>query len=400
VRRSALLSAVLISSLAIMTGCGGSSSGKGSSSGSGPLNVGLIVSLTGNYAPLGSEDQKAVELAVQQLNDKGGLLGHKINLIVKDDKSQPDQSVLDFNQLTSAKVIAVIGSPFSNSALATIPQVDRAKIPYLSLTPADEQAKPVHPDVFVVPATSGTYAERILQYFQAQHLTRVAVAYDGASSYAQAGFAGMRDKAARYGVTLVATEQFQTGTTEFSGVLNHVKSAGAQALTVWATGAHAVAFAKQYPTAKLGIPLMLTGAQASTLWLKPTGAAAEGMFVASAIGVVGDALPAGAQKQAIDELAGPFQSKYGYPPPQFAADGYTAVKLLAAAVQKANGTQAAKIVSALEGLSLTTPNGVYHYSRTDHAGLGPQYISIDVVSGGQLTATDWARTQLATVAGG
>jgi branched-chain amino acid transport system substrate-binding protein len=365
-----------------------------------PLNVGLIVSLTGNYAPLGSEDKKSVELAVQQINDAGGLLGRKINLIEKDDKSQPEQSVLSFNELKSSGVVAVIGSPFSNSALATIPQVDRDKIPYVSLTPADEQVNPVHPYVFVVPATSGTYAERILEYYQAQSITKIAVAHDTRSSYANAGFNGMQAKATRYGVTVVGSEEFQTSTTEFSAVLNHAKASGAQALTVWATGPPAVAFAKQYATAGLTIPLMFTGAQASTLWLKPTGPAAEGVFVASSIAVAGAALPDGAQKKAIDAMAVPFASQYGYPPPQFAADGYTGVKLLAAALQKADSTDAEKLRAAFEGLSLTTPNGTYHYSGSDHAGLTAQYISINVVKGGAFQATDWARTKLAAVAGG
>ena len=359
------------------------------------LKIGLIVSLTGNYAPLGTEDKKAVELAVQQIDNAGGLLGRKIELITKDDKSQPEQSVLAFNDLKGAGVAAVIGSPFSNSALATIPQVDREKIPYISLTPADEQVKPLHPYVFVVPATSATYADRILQYYQAQGITKVAVAHDRRSSYANAGTAGMKAKAAQYGVTLVADEQFETTTTEFSAVLNHVRASGAQALTVWATGPPAVAFAKQYATAGLKIPLMFTGAQASTLWLKPTGPAAEGVNVASSIAVVGDALPAGPQKSAIEELANPFTTQYGYPPPQFAADGYTGMKLLAAAVTAANSADHEKIQKAFEGLTLTTPNGTYHYSATDHAGLTADYISINVVKGGKFEATDWAKGKLA-----
>lgn len=372
---------------------------KNEKSSDGPLSVGLIVSLTGNYAPLGSEDKKSVELAVQQINTAGGLLGRQIKLVEKDDKSQPDQSVLSFNDMKN-DVVAVIGSPFSNSALATIPQVDRDKIPYVSLTPADEQVNPIHPYVFVVPATSATYADRILQYYQAQKLTKVAVAYDSRSSYAGAGFKGMQAKAAQYGVTLVATEEFQTSTTEFSAVLNHVKTSGAQALTVWATGPPAVAFAKQYATARLGIPLMFTGAQASTLWLQPAGAAAEGVFVASSIAVAGDALPAGPQKTAIDEMAKPFTAQYGYPPPQFAADGYTGMKLLAAAIQKANSTDPAKIQAAFEGLTLTTPNGTYHYTSTDHAGLTSDYISINVVKSAKFQVTDWAKAKLSTVAGG
>ena len=64
------------------------------------------------------------------------------------------------------------------------------------------------------------------------------------------------------------------------------------------------------------------------------------------------------------------------------------------------GTDAEKIRSALEGLTLTTPNGTYHYSATNHAGLTAKYIAIDVVKGGKIQATDWAQTELAAVAGG
>src|SRR3954454_7847333 len=147
----------------VVAGCGG-----GPASSDDPIRVGQIVSLTGNYSPLGTENKKSVELAVEKVNRDGGVLGgRKLELVVKDDKSQPDQSVLAFNDLRGDDVSAVIGSPFSNSALATIPSVDRAKIPYLSLTPADEQVKPLHPYVFVVPALASLYAERILQYLEA-----------------------------------------------------------------------------------------------------------------------------------------------------------------------------------------------------------------------------------------
>lgn len=390
--------ATFLAALALVitaAGCGDDSSAGGDE----PIRVGQIVSLTGNYAPLGTENEKSVALAVEQVNAAGGVLGRKIELIVRDDKSQPDQSVLAFNDLKGKDVSAVIGSPFSNSALATIPLVDREKIPYVSLTPADEQVKPIHPYVFVVPATSATYADRILQYLKAEGITKVAVAYDGKSSYAKAGFNGTKEQAAEHGITLTATPEFQTTTTEFSAVFNQVRSSGAQALIVWATGPPGVALAKQYATAGLNVPLVFTGAQASKLWLEPVGAAAEGVTVASSIGVVGASLPDGSQKQAIDELAGPFQTKHGYAPPQFAQDGYTGVKLLVAAIEKAQSTDAEKVQQALEGLSLTTPNGTYTYSADDHAGLKADYISVNTVKGGAFVPTEWAQTQLAAVAG-
>jgi branched-chain amino acid transport system substrate-binding protein len=384
--------------LVTAAGCGDDESGNESGSDD-PVRLGQIVSLTGNYSPLGSENQKSVAMAIEQLNGAGGIGGRRIELTVRDDKSQPDQAVLAFNDL-KGNADAIIGSPFSNSALATIPMVDREEIPYLSLTPADEQVKPIHPYVFVVPATSATYAEATLQYLQATKVTRLAVAYDTKSSYAVAGFKGLQAKSGQYGVTLDPVEEFQTTATEFGAVFTHVRASSAQALMVWATGAPAVALTKQYAASGLEIPLILTGAQASKLFLGPAGPAAEGAVVSSSIGVVGDALPAGPQKTAIEELSTAFSAKYGYPPPQFAQDGYSAVKLLAAAIEKAAGTDRAKVRDALEGLTLTTPNGTYKYSATDHSGLTADYVSINTVRSGSFVPTDYAKAKLATLGGG
>jgi branched-chain amino acid transport system substrate-binding protein len=396
-RRLAALATGIALTLAA-TSCGDDDSPGGADE-QGPIRIGQIASLTGNYQPLGTEDQKAVALAVEEVNAAGGVLGRQVEVVVKDDQSQPDQSVLAWGELADGGAAAVIGSPFSNSALATIPRVDRDEIPYVSLTPADEQVDPIHPYVFVVPALSGTYAERMLQYFQDTGVTQVAVAYDTRSSYAVAGWAGMQAKAAEYGVTLLGPEEFQTSTTEFSAVFTHVRSTQAQALVAWATGPPAVALTKQYASAGLDLPLVLTGAQASPLFLEPAGPDAEGVTVLSSVGVVGSALPDGPLKTAVDDLTAAYQSSYGYPPPQFAQDGYAGAQLLFAAIEAAGSTEPAAIRDALEGLSLVTPNGVYQYSDSDHSGLTMDYISVNTVQDGEFVPTDWASDQLAALTG-
>jgi branched-chain amino acid transport system substrate-binding protein len=386
---SPLLAALALTATAA-TACGGA----GPDNGKGPIKVGLVVSLTGNYAPLGSEDKKAVELAVEQANAKGGLLGRKIELLFRDDKTLPDQAVLGFNDVKSKKVTAVIGPVFSNSALAVEPLAQREKIPYLSLAPASEQVKPIKSYVFVTPALSAMYAERYLQYFQYKGIKKIAVAHDSKSAYAVAGYDGTKELAAKYGVQIVRDEPFETTTTDFSTIFTHVKDSGAQALLFWGTGAPGVIVAKQYASAGLKVPLMLTGSQASKLWLQPVGPAAEGITVQSAIGVIGDHLPAGPQKQVIDQMAVPFEQKHGYSPPQFAQDGYSAALLLFEAITKAGSTDGPKIQKALEGMTLVTPNGKFRYSPTDHSGLTPDYISINTVKNGQFVPTDWAQRQL------
>jgi branched-chain amino acid transport system substrate-binding protein len=358
------------------------------------IQVGLIASLTGKFSALGSEDKKAVELAIEQVNAKGGILNKKITLLTRDDQTLPDKSVLAYNDLKAANVVAVIGSPFSNSALATIPLAERDGIPYLSLTPAEEQVQPIKRFVFVIPALTTAYAERYLEYMQAQKIKKIAVAHDSKGAYAISGYKAMKSMAPRYGVEIVRDEVFETTTSDFSPLFTHLKGSQAQAFVFWGTGPSGVTVAKQYATANAKIPLFMTPSQASKLWLEPVGPAAEGVTVSSAIGVVGEYLPDGPQKRVIMDMAEPYQQKFGYAPPQFAQDGYSASLLLFEAMRKAGSTQRDQIRGALEQLTLLTPNGLYRYSPTDHSGLTRDFISVNVVNGGKFVPTPWAKEQL------
>jgi len=359
------------------------------------IQLGLIAPLTGKFSALGSDGKKAVELAIEQVNEKGGLLGKKITLITRDDQTLPDKSVLAYNDLKAANVMAVIGSAFSNSALATLPLAQRDGIPYLSVTPAEEQVEPIRPYVFVIPALAPAYAERYFEYMQAQKITKIAVAHDTKGAYAVSGYKATKALAPKYGVEIVRDEVFEMTTSDFSALFAHVKGSGAQALVFWGTGPAGVTVTKQYAAANVKIPLFMTPSQATKLWLEPVGAAGEGVTVLSAIGVVGDTLPDGPQKQVIDQMAIPFSKKHGYAPPQFAQDGYSACLLLFEAIKKAGSTKRDEIRAALEGLTLLTPNGKYRYSATDHSGLSREFISVNVVQAGKFVPTPWAKEQLA-----
>ncbi|MEQ4725565.1 ABC transporter substrate-binding protein [Nonomuraea sp. B19D2] len=387
-----LLPSLVCLALAVAA-CGG-----GGSSAEGSVKVGLIVSLTGNYTPLGSEDKKAVELAVEQVNAQGGLLGRKVELVTRDDKTAPDQGIVAYNQI-KGEIDALIGPVFSNSALAIEPLAQRDKMPYLSLAPAQEQVEPIKSYVFVTPALSSMYAERYLQYIQAKGIKTVAVAWDSKSAYSVSGHKSMVALASRYGVKIAVDEPYETTTSDFSPLFTHVRDSTAEALVFWGSGAPGVTAAKQYVASGLKTPLFLTASQASKLWLEPMGGAAEGMTVQSAIGVVGEYLPDGKQKQVIEQMAEPYQQKHGYPPPQFAQDGYSASLLLFEAIRKAGGTDKAKVQQALERMDLVTPNGRFRYSPTDHSGLSPEFISVNTVQNGKFVPTDWAKEQLTKTAG-
>lgn len=364
------------------------------------IKLGLITSLTGKFSALGSENKKAVELAVEQVNAEGGLLGKKVSLITRDDQTLPDKSVLAYNDIKSSGIVAVIGSAFSNSALSTLPLAQRDGIPYLSPTPTEEQVQPIKSYVFVVPALSTEYAERYLEYMQAEKVGKIAIAHDTKGAYATSGYKAMQSLAPKYDVKIVKDEVFEMATSDFSPIFTHIKGSGAQAFVFWGTGPSGVTVTKQYDATNMQIPLFMTPSQASKLWLDPVGPAGEGVTVLSSIGVVGEYLPDGPQKQVIQKMTDAFQKKYGYAPPQFAQDGYSACTILFEAIRKAGVADRKKVQEALEHLTVLTPNGKYTYSPTDHAGITRQYISVNVVKDGKFVPTDWAKKQLArTVAG-
>lgn len=383
--------------LTVVIGTGCSPGGEGGDSDD-PIVVGYITPLTGDYSALGSDNELAVELAVEQINEDGGVLGRPVELLTRDDQSSPDQSVLAFNDLQSEDPVAVIGSAYSDSAMATLPTVERSGIPYISPTPADEQLDPLRDEVFVVPATAAAYAERALEYFSDEGMTRISVAYS-ATSYAVAGYLAMDELADDHGIDLVAVNEYEQDTTDFGHILTSLDDEEPDALLFWGTGPPGVTFTQQYAAVDADVPLVLTGSQASHLWSEPAGEDAEGVTVLSSIGVVGDHLPDSEQKDAILETVEAFSEEHGYAPPQFAMDGTSSVQLLAAAIEEAGTTEPEAILEALESLTLVTPNGTYAYGPEDHAGITTDAISVNTFEDGEFVPVPWAMEQFASAYG-
>lgn len=388
------LTAISVTALLALTLSACASGGAGGEEETGPIKIGVISSLTGNFTPLGTDNRAAVELAAEQVNRDGGIDGRKIELVMRDNKSQPEQAVIAYNDLKGEGIVALVGPSDSNSNLALAPLASRDKIPFMAGAPIDEQVRPGRPFVYMTPPTAVAVAENLSAYLADQGLTRIAVTYDGTTAYGQTTWAGMQEHAPEAGLEIVRSDAFEIGTTDFSPILTNVRGSGAQALVLLGTGAPAVVAAKQFAGADLGIPLVLSPSQASSLWLQPVGQAAEGMVVSSLAGVVGPDLPDSAFKDTVTAMAEAFQQAAGKYPPQFAFDGYTGLILLTSAMEKAGSTDPEAVEEALEGERWLTPSGYYEFSPEDHSGITAEQLSVNVVKGGAFVPTDWALQRL------
>lgn len=388
-----LIALVAVGLLTMTAACGTASSAATSS---GPVKIGLVAPLTGPFAPLGLGDKAAVEQEVARINAHGGVLGRKLEVTIKDDKTDVPQSVTDFNQLAADKsYTAILSSSNVSASTAAGPSMQSNRIPTIALGPVSAFKDGKNKYAFTCVAIPELYAEALVDYLKAQGLTKVAIAYTGKDPYGSVGNKATVDAAKAAGLDVVVDKEIDVAGTDFTPVISQVKAAKPDAFVVWVAGPASVIITKQF--AGSGIPLLMTGAEASNLYVQPAGQEGEGVTMTSNIAVPGRELPAGALKDSIDAFANPWlKANKGVYPPQFAFDGATGLQLLVAAIEKAKSTDREKVRNALESLDLLTPTGRFKFSPTDHGGIGKNAIAIVQVKGGELKATPYSLEQFKT----
>jgi branched-chain amino acid transport system substrate-binding protein len=375
--------AVIALTALLSAACAGGGAASGGSKG--PIQIGIDTSLTGNYALLGKDDKAAADLMVKMINGKGGINGRTVHMTVLDDGTSPTQSVVNYQKLVSQGVLAVEGPPQSTASMALIPEVDKAKVPDISVAAADAQVIPPHPYVFMTPPITFQGAAVTLSWMRQRGFDRLAVLYDGGSDFAVATFNALKRSAPKFGVQLVDIETFEAGSTNFTPQITRIKSSGAQLTIAAGSGSPMVILTKQYKDQGATIPLLVpTGASAQ--FIKPAEPEAENTFVNATMCVAGSKIPASNPfKKLIDGFAGPFEQTYGYYPSQFACDSAVAMTIMFAAIQKAGSDVTPQAVQqALQHLSVATPEGQYTYTPDRHYGMPDSAYLMGQVKNGQV----------------
>jgi branched-chain amino acid transport system substrate-binding protein len=369
--------------LVLSGGTGCAALGGSPAQSTGPIKIGMVTSLTGNYAPLGTNDKLAAQQIVDGVNAKNGINGRKLELDIVDDGSDPNQSVIQFNKVIGDGVVAVLGPPQSTADLALKPIANDKKMPTISLGAADEQVVPVTPYMWMTAPLSSQVAKTCVDFIKGQGKAKLAMLTDTKNAYAVSGHDATKKILDQAGVQLVADESFETTQTNFAPQFAKITDTRPDFLLVWATGAPPVVITKAWADLKNGIPLMMTAAEASTLYAQPAGAAAEGVFVQASMGVIGQALPTSNKfKKLVDDFAGPFQQANNYYPPQFAWDGMVATSFLVDAITR-KGATSEQIKDGLDSIDLDTPQGHYTFTPQKHAGMPDSTNVMSVIKDGQ-----------------
>ena len=198
-----------------------------------PVNIGALYPTTGSFAQIGQGCVNAAKLAVQMVNDAGGIKsqgGAKLNLIVSDVQSDTTVTRTETDRLISGNKLSAIHGCFASALTLIASEVaERAKVPLLTGSSSDQLNKGRH-YTFTPFARASQFAQAQLQMAKlVSEQPKVAVLFEN-TAFGTSPSTGLRELAAGEGAEIVLFEPYSAGLTDASPLINKVKSSGANML--------------------------------------------------------------------------------------------------------------------------------------------------------------------------
>ena len=318
---------------------------------SGPVQIGAIEILSGPSAAYGTAIKAGLELALDEINQKGVIGGRKINLIVEDSAANKDQAINAARKLIGRdRVSLVIGPTLSNEMFAVGPVVNERKIPIIGTSTTAAGITDIGPWVFRTSLPESDVIPVTLNYAKARGVKSIALMYANDDAFSKSGFDTMKAASEKAGLNIVTIESFGSKDTDFSAQLTKIKGLKPDAIGISALVEPTSGVLLQARQLGFGKETQFIGGNGSN---SPklgeiAGAAANGLIVGSPWFI-------GKDDPANKQFVAKFKAKYNKDPDQFAAQAYDTMHIVAEAIDRAGTTDADKL---REALLATKYNGV------------------------------------------
>lgn len=303
------------------------------------MDIGVMVPTTGSEATYGQDMINAVQIAIDEINEAGGLLGEELAIVTGDDACDPQQAVNAATMLASSGVVGVVGGYCSGSTLPTLQIYGDANIPFVIAAANSTQLIPENPgNAFMINSTGADQATKAVEFLSSQGVETLAI-IDQGDAYSQ-DLASLTASAwEEAGHTVVATETANRGEQDYSAIVTNIRSANPDAVfwtAYFADGGLLIRQLRQM--GYQGVIAVGDGSNSPQLF-EIAGQAAEGVFAFS-----------NPTAQFIPEAASfieTYQADYGTAPGPYAPLAYDGMKLLASAIEQAGSTEPQAIIDAL-----------------------------------------------------
>ncbi|MDH6592235.1 branched-chain amino acid transport system substrate-binding protein [Variovorax sp. TBS-050B] len=332
--------------------------------------------------------KKGMELAVDEINAKGGVNGKKIELISRDDNANPGDAVRVAEELISREKVDVLAGAFlSNTGLALTDFAKQKKFFYLAAEPLTDKIVWSNGNKYTYRLRPSTYMQVAMLVPEAAKLKkkRWAVVYPN-YEYGQSSVATFKQllKAAQPDVEFVAEQAPPLGKVDSGSVVQALADAKPDAIFNVLFGADLSKFVREGNTRGLfkdrEVVSVLTG---EPEYLDPLKDEAPNGWIVT--GYPWNGVKTAEHKAFLDA----YQAKFKDYPRLGSVVGYSAIHSIAAGIKKAGGTDTEKLVAAFKGLQVDTPFGKISYRAQDNQSTMGAYVGKTKNDGGKGVMVDY-----------
>jgi len=336
------------------------------------VKIGAVLSVTGPASFLGDPEKKTLEMYVAEINEKGGINGQKLQLVIYDDGGDANNARTFATRLVEEdKVIAMIGGTTTGSTLAMIPVFEDAQLPFISLAGAVQIIQPVRKWVFKTPHTDTMACEKIFADIKRRNLSKVAL-ISGSGGFEKSMEAECVKVAPKAGITIVHQESYGPRDTDMTPQLTNIKGkADVQAVINPGFGQGPAIVTRNYRQLDIKLPFYQSHGVASKQFIELAGAAAEGVRLPAAALLVAEKLPSSdPQRAVVVSYKQTYERKTNQPVSTFGGHAYDGLTILTEAAKRARGWDQAKVRDEIEKTKgFIDTAGLVNMSATDHMGL-------------------------------
>ncbi|SMC17400.1 amino acid/amide ABC transporter substrate-binding protein, HAAT family [Desulfacinum hydrothermale DSM 13146] len=345
--------------------------------------IGGIFAVTGRASFLGDPEKKSLEMAVDEINARGGIDGHPVEAVIYDTEGDPTKTVLAVNKLISKdKVLAIIGPSRTPTTLAVVPIVERLQVPLISCAAGIQIVEPVKPYVFKTAQSDVLAVAAIYRHMEKQGIKKVGI-LAVTNAFGVSGRDQLLKQADEHGIQVVSEQAFGASDTDMTAQLTKIRKEEPDAIICWGTNPGPAVVAKNMRQLGMTIPLYQSHGVASPKFIELAGEAAEGVRLPTGKILVADLLPeSDPQKPVLLRYIADFNKRYGGGVSGFGGYAYDAMHLLAKAMEGTGGDKA-KIRDNLEKISGHVGiSGTFTFSDKDHNGLGQDaFVMVEIRNG-------------------
>jgi branched-chain amino acid transport system substrate-binding protein len=250
------------------------------------VKIGCLVPLTGKGAEWGQGAKPSMEIAVEEINAKGGIGGLPIQLICYDDQTLESEALQQMSRLVDRdKVLAVVGPCFSGPFETIAPQLDdRFKTPIDSYCSAKPGLSAMSKWAFRNTLTSDKQLKPVVDAWLKEYkIKKVVIIYDAEDAVSKGEGAAVLPKLLKdHGVEILDSLTYRTKDTDYSAQVTKAKSLGAEGIALGACYQNAAAIAKEMQKQGLNVPIIGGACAGAPGYIEIAGKAAEGTYMSTA----------------------------------------------------------------------------------------------------------------------